>query len=200
MHTLKRFFNKFVIFVIFLNTQVDLFILKTDVEKFTSTNKKTLHLIFKLQLITIGKLYISFRFVQKSMTMKDAERSKRIQSDKLITKRNSLVRNVRLLLPVHQTSNYSSIPSNLNPHIIYFQNIFHVQYFTALVALWGKRTPRTQTQPTGQNTKWTKNPTLKYYGKDKNSWKTDVSVFDVDLYDSGLTCFNGWYQGSFRIC
>ena len=44
--TLKRFFNKFVIFVIFLNTQMDLFILKTDVEKFTSTNKKTLHLIF----------------------------------------------------------------------------------------------------------------------------------------------------------
>ena len=26
---------------------MDLFILKTDVEKFTSTNKKTLHLIFK---------------------------------------------------------------------------------------------------------------------------------------------------------
>ena len=47
MCTLKRFFNKFVIFVIFLNTQMDLFILKTDVEKFTSTNKKTLHLIFK---------------------------------------------------------------------------------------------------------------------------------------------------------
>jgi len=43
---LKRFFNKFVIFVIFLNTQMDLFILKTDVEKFTSTNKKMLHLIF----------------------------------------------------------------------------------------------------------------------------------------------------------
>jgi len=33
--------------VIFLNTQMDLFILKTDVEKFTSTYKKTLHLIFK---------------------------------------------------------------------------------------------------------------------------------------------------------
>ena len=47
MRTLKGFFNKFVIFVIFLNTQMDLFILKTDVEKFTSTNKKTLHLIFK---------------------------------------------------------------------------------------------------------------------------------------------------------
>jgi len=50
MHTLKRFFNKFVIFVIFLNTKMDLFILKTDVEKFTSTNKKTLHLIFNVQL------------------------------------------------------------------------------------------------------------------------------------------------------
>ena len=47
MLTLKRFFNKFVIFVIFLNTQMDLFILYTNVEKFTSTNKKTLHLIFK---------------------------------------------------------------------------------------------------------------------------------------------------------
>jgi len=35
--------------VIFLNTQMDLFILKTDVEKFTSTNKKTLHLIFKVR-------------------------------------------------------------------------------------------------------------------------------------------------------
>ena len=33
--------------MIFLNTQMDLFILKADVEKFTSTNKKTLHLIFK---------------------------------------------------------------------------------------------------------------------------------------------------------
>jgi len=36
--------------VIFLNTQMDLFILKTYVEKFTSTNKKTLHLIFKLYI------------------------------------------------------------------------------------------------------------------------------------------------------
>jgi len=44
---LKRFFfNKFVAFVIFLNTQMYLFVLKTDVEKITSTNKKTLHLIF----------------------------------------------------------------------------------------------------------------------------------------------------------
>jgi len=34
--------------VIFLNTQMDLFILKIDVEKFTSTNKKTLHLIFNI--------------------------------------------------------------------------------------------------------------------------------------------------------
>jgi len=33
--------------VIFLNTYMDLFILKTDGEKFTSTNEKTLHLIFK---------------------------------------------------------------------------------------------------------------------------------------------------------
>jgi len=32
--------------VIFLNTHMDLFILKTDGEKFTSTNKKSLHLIF----------------------------------------------------------------------------------------------------------------------------------------------------------
>ena len=47
VRTLNRFFNKFVIFLIFLNTQMDLFILKTDVEKFTSTNEKTLHLIFK---------------------------------------------------------------------------------------------------------------------------------------------------------
>ena len=34
--------------MIFLNTQTDLFILKTDVEKFTSPYKKTLHLIFKI--------------------------------------------------------------------------------------------------------------------------------------------------------
>ena len=46
-HFKTFFFNKFVNFVIFLNTQMDLFILKTDMEKFTSTNKKTLHLIFK---------------------------------------------------------------------------------------------------------------------------------------------------------
>jgi len=36
--------------VIFLNTHIDLFILKTDGEKFTSTNKKTLHLIFKAEI------------------------------------------------------------------------------------------------------------------------------------------------------
>ena len=30
---------------------MDLFILKTDVEKFTSTNKKTLHLIFNTRII-----------------------------------------------------------------------------------------------------------------------------------------------------
>jgi len=36
--------------VIFLNTQMDLFILKTDVEKFTSPYKKTLHLIFNTTL------------------------------------------------------------------------------------------------------------------------------------------------------
>jgi len=37
---------------------MDLFILKTDVEKFTSTNKKTLHLIFKCKITEqpIGKL------------------------------------------------------------------------------------------------------------------------------------------------
>jgi len=40
VRTLKRFFNKFVIFVISINTQTDLFILKTDVEKFTSPYKK----------------------------------------------------------------------------------------------------------------------------------------------------------------
>jgi len=34
--------------MIFLNTQMDLFILKTDVEKFTPTNDKTLRLIFKI--------------------------------------------------------------------------------------------------------------------------------------------------------
>ena len=50
MCTLKRFFNIFVIFVIFLNTQMDLFILKTNVEKFNSTNEKTLHSIFNPNL------------------------------------------------------------------------------------------------------------------------------------------------------
>ena len=54
MLTLERFLNKFIIFVIFLNTQVDLFILKTDVKKFTSTNKKTLHLIFKTKKLLIN--------------------------------------------------------------------------------------------------------------------------------------------------
>jgi len=49
-HFKAFFFNKFIIFVIFLNTQMDLFILKTDVEKFTSTNKRTLHLIFNKTL------------------------------------------------------------------------------------------------------------------------------------------------------
>ena len=40
VRTLKRFFNKFVNFVIVLNTQMDLFTLEIDVEKFTSTNEK----------------------------------------------------------------------------------------------------------------------------------------------------------------
>jgi len=37
--------------MIFLNTRIDLFILKTDVEKCTTTNKKTLHLILKAKLL-----------------------------------------------------------------------------------------------------------------------------------------------------
>ena len=38
---------------------MDLFILKTDVEKFTSTNKKTLHLIFKLlYLVSLRAVYL----------------------------------------------------------------------------------------------------------------------------------------------
>ena len=38
---------------------MDLFVLKTDGEKFTSTNEKTLHLIFKL----VGKLVIDYLLV-----------------------------------------------------------------------------------------------------------------------------------------
>jgi len=34
---------------------MDLFILKTDVEKFTSTNKKTLHLIFKGNVVVLDE-------------------------------------------------------------------------------------------------------------------------------------------------
>ena len=51
----KTFFQQIRYFVIFLNTQMDLFILKTDVEKFTSPYKKTLHLIFN---ITADKAHV----------------------------------------------------------------------------------------------------------------------------------------------
>ena len=60
MRTLKRFFNKFVIFVIVLNTQMDLFILKTDVETFTSKNKKTLNLIFKTNKAETNTMLLDF--------------------------------------------------------------------------------------------------------------------------------------------
>jgi len=48
--------------VIFLNTQMDLFILKTDVEKFTSTYKKTLHLIFNGKALDLRSLGCGFNF------------------------------------------------------------------------------------------------------------------------------------------
>jgi len=38
--------------LIFLNIQIDLIILETDVEQFTLTTKKSLHIIFKLPLPT----------------------------------------------------------------------------------------------------------------------------------------------------
>ena len=37
---------------------MDLFILKTDVEKFTSTNEKTLHLIFKGSRLGIERAFV----------------------------------------------------------------------------------------------------------------------------------------------
>ena len=46
--------------MIFLNTEMDLFISKTDEEKFTSTNKKTLHLIFKKDWSL--EIYLEFCF------------------------------------------------------------------------------------------------------------------------------------------
>jgi len=42
---------------------MDLFILKTDVEKFTSTNKKTLHLIFKVKVGKYGGDRVCWRSV-----------------------------------------------------------------------------------------------------------------------------------------
>ena len=41
------FFLKFAYFLIFLNIQIDLIILDADVEQFTLTTKKSLHIIFK---------------------------------------------------------------------------------------------------------------------------------------------------------
>jgi len=43
----QRFFLKFSYFLIFLNIQIDLIILEADVEQFTLTTKKSLHIIFK---------------------------------------------------------------------------------------------------------------------------------------------------------
>ena len=50
MRTFRRFFLKFSYFLIFLNIQIDLIILETDVEHFTLTTKKSLHIIFKISL------------------------------------------------------------------------------------------------------------------------------------------------------
>jgi len=53
--------------VIFLNTQMDLFILKTDVEKFTSTSKKTLHMIFKERIfveLLVAIAVVSYNNIQ----------------------------------------------------------------------------------------------------------------------------------------
>jgi len=47
VRTFRRFFLKFSYFLIFLNIQIDLIILETDVEQFTLTTKKAVHIIFK---------------------------------------------------------------------------------------------------------------------------------------------------------
>ena len=46
MRTFRRFFSKICLFFIFLNIQIDLITLETDVEQFTLTTKKSLHIIF----------------------------------------------------------------------------------------------------------------------------------------------------------
>jgi len=44
---LSDVFSKIFLFLIFLNIQIDLIILETDVKQFTLTTKKSLHIIFK---------------------------------------------------------------------------------------------------------------------------------------------------------
>ena len=48
MRTFRRFFLKFSYFFIFLNIQIDLITLETNVEQFTLTTKKSLHIIFNV--------------------------------------------------------------------------------------------------------------------------------------------------------
>jgi len=47
VHAFRRFFSTISLFLMFLNIQIDLIILKTYDQQFTLTTKKSLHIIFK---------------------------------------------------------------------------------------------------------------------------------------------------------
>ena len=51
MRTFRRFFPKLSYFLIFLNIQTDLIILKTFDQQFTLTTKKSLHITFKAKIL-----------------------------------------------------------------------------------------------------------------------------------------------------
>ena len=56
----QTFFSKIFFFLIFLNIQIDLIILKTDVEQFTLTTKKSLHIIFNaFEFITVLQISVN---------------------------------------------------------------------------------------------------------------------------------------------
>jgi len=54
VRTFRRFFSTIFLFLMFLNIQIDLIILKTHHQQFTLTTKKSLHIIFNANADLLG--------------------------------------------------------------------------------------------------------------------------------------------------
>jgi len=58
-------FSKIVLFLMFLNIQIDLIILKTDDKQFTLTTKKSLHITFRTQGLLFAVIHVCKIYTQK---------------------------------------------------------------------------------------------------------------------------------------